>query len=234
MSAQVTIIIPVYNAERYLEQCLRSVVNQTFTDWAVIVVNDGSTDGSLRMAERFAEIDKRFQVITIPHAGQSAARNAGIEATASDYICFLDADDWLDDDYLATLLRHAGEYEVVQSGYRRILDNGTITESRLPRHSYQFTSPCMRLYRSTVLNDLRFPLSMIYEDVVFSLQLWAKHPTCILVPYIGYNYRLNPDSTTSHSNASAQQTLYAAIRNTRAPWWLKFYTTIRLKLHFCK
>lgn len=234
MSAQVTIIIPVYNAEAYLGQCLRSIVNQTFTDWTVIVVNDGSTDGSLRVAESFAGSDKRFQVITIPHAGQSAARNAGIEKAASDYICFVDADDWLDDTYLATLLRHAGEYEVVQSGYRRIRDNGTVTESRLPRHFYQFASPCMRLYRTAALQDIRFPVGMIYEDVIFSLRLWAKKPTYTLIPYIGYNYRLNPFSTTSQPNKQARKQLYIYICKTPASIWLKFYTTIRLILHFRK
>ena len=120
MPAQVTFIIPVYNAEPYLEQCLRSIADQTYTGWLAIVVNDGSTDGSLRVAERFAGTDKRFQVLTIPHAGQSAARNAGLEIVKSAYVCFLDADDWLDNNYLSTLLEHAGSYEVVQSGYRRV------------------------------------------------------------------------------------------------------------------
>ena len=209
MPAQVTIIIPVYNAEPYLEQCLRSIADQTYTGWLAIVVNDGSTDGSLRVAERFAGSDKRFQVLTIPHAGQSAARNAGLEIVKSDFVCFLDADDWLDSNYLSTLLEHAG-------------------------HFYQFASPCMRLYRTAEVQDVRFPLGMIYEDVIFSLRLWAKHPTYRLIPYIGYNYRLNPNSTTSHYNKSAQQTLYAAIRNTQAPWWLKIYTILRLKFHFRK
>lgn len=234
MPAQVTIIIPVYNAEPYLEQCLRSIADQTYAGWLAIVVNDGSTDGSLRVAERFAGTDKRFQVLTIPHAGQSAARNAGLEIVKSAYVCFLDADDWLDSNYLSTLLEHAGSYEVVQSGYRRVTNEGAVTESRLPKHFYQFASPCMRLYRTAVVQDVRFPLGMIYEDVIFSLHLWAKHPTYRLIPYIGYNYRLNPNSTTSHYNQSAQQTLYAAIRKTQAPWWLKMYTILRLKFHFRK
>lgn len=234
MRAQVTIIIPVYNAEPYLEQCLRSVAEQTYADWQAIVVNDGSTDNSLRVAERFAGSDKRFQVITIPHAGQSAARNAGLKIVKSEYVCFLDADDWLDSNYLSSLLEHAGNCQVVQSGYRRVMNDGTVTETKCPKHFYRFASPCMRLYLSDVVQDISFPLGMIYEDVIFSLRLWAKRPTYRLIPYIGYNYRLNPDSTTAHHNASAQRTLYAAIRGTQAPLWLKIYTILRLKFHFCK
>ena len=234
MSQKVSVIIPVYNAEPFVEQCLRSVLNQTYTDLEVIVVDDGSTDGSMHLAETIAKSDERIKVLAIAHAGQSAARNIGMQAATGEYICFVDADDWLDRDFIETHLLHAAGTDVVQSGYRRIRHDGKVVQTKHPHHFYQFTSPCMRLYRKDVLADIRFPEGIIYEDVIFSLRLWAKRPKHTLIPYIGYNYRLNDVSTTARINRPAQQTLYATIRTTRAPWWLKLYTLLRLKIHFLK
>jgi hypothetical protein len=92
----------------------------------------------------------------------------------------------------------------------------------------------MRLYKSELLRDVRFPEGMIYEDVIFSLRLWAKRPKRTIIPYIGYNYRLNNVSTTSRVDRPAQRKLYATIRATQAPLWLKLYTIIRLKIHFLR
>ena len=231
MNPFISIIMPTYNRAGYIEEALDSIKKQTFTDYEIIVVDDGSETDLLKGAGQHSTVVK---YIRQENQGVSVARNTGLEAACGEYVQLVDADDWLDSNYLSTLLEHAGNCKIVQSGYRRVTNEGAVTESRLPKHFYQFASPCMRLYRTAEVQDVRFPLGMIYEDVIFSLRLWAKHPTYRLIPYIGYNYRLNPNSTTSHYNKSAQQTLYAAIRNTQAPWWLKIYTILRLKFHFRK
>lgn len=237
-SPVVSVIIPLYNAAEYLPECLESVIRQdTDARLEILIVNDGSTDDSLRITKEWVlhyanDPHRSVTVIDIPHAGQSAARNKGLEQAAGAYVTFVDADDRLDKDYIRTLLAHAGTYPIVQCGYRRFTNDGTILEEKRPKHFYRFTSPCMRLYRREVLQGLRFPEGMIYEDVIFSMNLWGKRPSYTLIPYTGYNYRLNAASTTSRTDRQARQTLFRALRDTQAPRWLKCYTKLRLRLHF--
>ena len=101
-----SIIIPVYNVEPYLRQCLDSVLAQTFGDWEAICVNDGSTDGSAAILEEYAVKDSRFKVITQANAGLSAARNTGLKEAQGDYVLFLDSDDWLETGTLKKINSH--------------------------------------------------------------------------------------------------------------------------------
>ncbi len=230
----INIIVPAYNAGKYLAECLCSIKNQSYPNWRCIIVDDGSTDNTVGIAQAFAEADKRFELLQQKkNAGQSAARNKALKTVRNGYVAFVDADDWLDKDYLERLaqMRNA---DMVQCGYKRVTDDGKVTETKLPRSKYQFTVPWGRLYRSERLQDIRFPEGIIYEDVVFSLKLWAKHPKVTIIPYLGYNYRLNPSSTTAHKDTAAQQKLFQAIRTIQVPFWLKIYTLFRLKMHFKK
>ena len=93
-----TVIIPAYNAEKYLPQCLDSVIGQTLKDIEVICVDDGSTDGSASVLQAYAQKDSRISVLTQGNSGQSAARNRALEKAKGAYVQFLDADDWLDPD----------------------------------------------------------------------------------------------------------------------------------------
>ena len=90
-----SIIIPVYNVEQFIEECLDSVCTQSFADWEAICVNDGSTDCSLTLLQEFASRDSRIHVISQSNAGLSAARNTGLRAASGEYVLFLDSDDWL-------------------------------------------------------------------------------------------------------------------------------------------
>ena len=237
---QISIIVPVYNAADYLTECVNSLINQdTQSPLQIILVDDGSTDSSTALLRLYAEnyagnTHRQILMLTQTHAGQSAARNLGMRHATGKYICFVDADDWLEKDFASTLLVAAIDKDVVQSGYKRIQNDGTIVETRIPRHPYQFTVPWGRLYRKQVLQNIVFPQGMIYEDVIFSLMLWAKKPRYTILPYTGYNYRLNTESTTSRIDKPAQHKLYATIHATNAPLWLKLYTIIRLKFHFRK
>ncbi len=236
----VSVIVPVYNAEPYLAQCIESLLCQTHRNLQIILINDGSTDNSLAIAEHYAHTDSRISVYTQPNAGQSAARNRGMQYATGEYLSFIDADDYLDADYYETLLSaFRPDTLVVQIGYRRVQD-GRILFSRCPRSFHRYTSPCLRLYRRNFLmrHALSFEEGMIYEDVLFSIDLWGKRPPYRILHYTGYNYRLNPHSTTARRNRRAEQTLFAALRqrytNTH-DWRLKLltiYTIIRLKLHF--
>ena len=100
-----SIIVPVYNAERTLERCIKSLLNQSVSDFEVILVNDGSKDRSLQLSQMYAYMDKRIRIINKQNGGVSSARNAGIEAANGKYLMFVDADDFVHEDYIAAMLQ---------------------------------------------------------------------------------------------------------------------------------
>ena len=108
-----SIIIPVYNVEKYLRECLNSVLGQTFPNWEVICVNDGSTDSSASILEVFATKDNRVRIVTQPNSGLSAARNVGLKHASGEYILFLDSDDWLEVNALEILANDLCDEDMV-------------------------------------------------------------------------------------------------------------------------
>ena len=100
----ISVIVPVYNVEEYLEECLESIKNQTYTNIEVILVNDGSTDGSREICERFCQKDSRFKLINQENQGQSVARNRGVKESAGEFIMFVDSDDVIKKNVLEVLL----------------------------------------------------------------------------------------------------------------------------------
>ena len=226
----ISFIVPIYNAEQYLPACLDSLLGQTVHDLQIILVDDSSTDGSLAVAKRYAEQDTRIEIYVQSHAGQSAARNKGLSYAKGDYLAFVDADDTIDANWCAILLRAIEGVDYVQSGYN---------DTKIPCHRYQFTSPCMRLYRRSAIEKLRFTEGMIYEDVIWSVDLWMRNVRCRRIRYGGYYYRANPHSTTSRRHPEAEQRVFAELKK-RVPQadrkgkMILLYTIIRLKLHFLK
>ena len=224
----ISFIVPIYNAEQYLHACLDSLLGQTVRDLQIILVDDGSTDGSLAVAQHYAAQDTRIEIYVQSHAGQSAARNKGLSYVKGDYLAFVDADDTIDANWCTTMLQAIEGVDYVQSGYN---------DTKIPCHRYQFTSPCMRLYRNQAIAGMRFPEGMIYEDVLFSVELWLRNASCRMIPYAGYGYIENPDSTTSTRRPKAEQQLFKALKEKLTQANLRgkmiiLYTIIRLKLHF--
>lgn len=226
----ISFIVPIYNAEQYLHACLDSLLGQTVHDLQIILVDDSSTDGSLAVAKRYAAQDTRIEIYVQSHAGQSAARNKGLSYVKGDYLAFVDADDTIDVNWSETMLQAIEGVDYVQSGYN---------DTKIPCHRYQFTSPCMRLYRRSAIEKLRFTEGMIYEDVIWSVDLWMRNVRCRRIRYGGYYYRANPHSTTSRRHPEAEQRVFAELKK-RVPQadrkgkMILLYTIIRLKLHFLK
>lgn len=223
----ISIIVPIYNAEKYLHACLDSLLCQTIENLQIILVNDGSTDNSFTIAQKYAAKDNRVEAYQQSHAGQSAARNNGLKHAKGEFIAFVDADDTIAPDWCARHLAAIEEVDYVQSGY----------DAYVPKNRYQFTSPCMRLYRRQAVEGLRFTEGIIYEDVIWSVDLWFRGLSCRMIRYAGYHYTSNPDSTTSRPHPEAQKKLFnilrqraktASIRGKLIIW----YTLIRLKFHF--
>ena len=104
---KISVIIPIYNAECYLRQCIESVIAQTFKDWEAILVNDGSKDGSLAICQEYASKDSRLRVVDKPNGGPSSARNRGLDEAQGEYVYFMDADDWIETKFLEIFVRNA-------------------------------------------------------------------------------------------------------------------------------
>lgn len=237
----ISVIVPIYNAEKYLAKCIESLIHQSHTALQIILVNDGSSDQCLAIAKEYAKTDTRIEVYSHPtNQGQSAARNLGLQHATGEFISFVDADDYVDNDFYAYMLHHIGNLDCVQIGYRRVTKQGKVLIQKLPKHFHQFTSPCMRLYRHEFFakHNLSFPMGMIYEDVIFSLDFWAAKPTYKMLPYTGYNYLANTNSTTATRNLVAKELLFATLNEKRKKSTSFFhrllilYTTIRLQFHF--
>lgn len=236
----ISVIVPIYNAEKYLSKCIESLIHQSYRALQIILVNDGSTDNSLTIAQDYAVQDTRIAIYSQPNKGQASARNNGLQYANGEWIAFVDADDYLDADCYAQLIQHMANNDCVQMGYRRMSTDGKIIEEKCPRYFYQFTSPCMRLYRRNLFTEhqLTFPEGMIYEDVIFSLDFWATNPTFISIPYTGYNYTFNPLSTTAKRNRTREKELFevlnAKLRHAHSfkLWCITLLTILRLKFHF--
>ena len=233
----ISIIVPIYNAGAYLPACIGSLLHQTEQEIELWLIDDGSTDNSLAIARSY-ENDTHVHVLTQPHAGQSAARNLGMSHAKGEFIAFVDADDRIESDWCERHLAAIDGVDYVQSGYKRVRDTEDHdAKGHLPRHRYQFTSPCMRLYRRQTLEGLYFTEGMIYEDVLFSADLWSSGATCRLIPYTGYLYTLNPVSTTAVRHTGHERRIFAALREKAhtlplAHSWIVYLTILRLKIHF--
>ena len=243
----ISFIVPIYNAEKYLTDCIDSLLGQTTTEpLEIILVNDGSTDNSLSIAQAYAKKHaedplRKIMLFTQQHSGQSIARNYGMEQATGEYIAFVDADDRIAPDWCNRHLKAIHGVDYVQSGYRRTSDTEEkgwrVGFRQLPEHRYRYTSPCMRLYRRSALRNIRFEGGMIYEDVLFSTDLWLSGATCRRIKYAGYLYTKNPDSTTSRVHLDAQKRVLEELHN-RLPYaswkgkYILWLTIIRLKLYF--
>lgn len=244
----ISIIVPIYNAVKYLTDCIDSLIGQITTEpLEIILIDDSSTDGSYAIAQSYAKKhaeDPMRHIILLKqqHSGQSIARNLGIDNASGEYIAFVDADDRIAPDWCARHLKAIKGVDYVQSGYRRtsneMAETGWYVGIRhIPNHRYRYTSPCMRLYRRSALRNIRFEGGMIYEDILFSADLWQSGATCKCIHYAGYLYTDNPESTTSRLHPDAQKRVLEELHNKlpKASWkgrqilWL---TILRLRLYF--
>ena len=219
----ISLILPVYNAEKYLSACIESIIEQSFENWELIVIDDGSEDSSPKICNTFAARDSRIKILNQENKGVSAARKVGLEMAHGEYIAFVDADDWIAPDWLAQHLAAIDGVDYVQSGH--------------PKNKYQYTVVWGRLYRRKAIEGLRFQEGLIYEDVLWSVDLWLTQATCRITDYCGYHYTRNPDSTTSQPHPDAQRKVIRELikRSKKTSWRGKcmvWHTIFRLKIHF--
>ncbi len=223
VSPKISVIVPVYNAERFLCRCMQSIYSQTFTDYEIILVNDGSTDDSLAICNEYAKKDDRITVIDKENGGAGSARNMGIEVAKGEYLAFPDVDDWFEKDMYADLyaLAKSGDYDVVFSGENCYLQkdegleyshsvncNLVVFKSKeecrknvmeLFPTTLVFDSPCNKLYKRKVAidNGVRFSDTRRCQDAMFNLDFYDAVSSVVSTDKAYYNYIQNTVADTN-------------------------------------
>lgn len=210
----VSVIVPIYNVEEYLEECLESIRNQTYTNIEVILVNDGSTDGSREICESYCEKDIRFRLINQENQGQSVARNRGVKESVGQYIMFVDSDDVVNTDVLEVLLPYMKtDVDIVECEMTRekeafflnkiptIVFEGNSKEAIINCIAFRAVKFCAftKLYRREIVEKIPFLEGYIYEDVFTGINYLNHIRKIIVIDYIGYYYRVRPNSTMTKS-----------------------------------
>ena len=210
----ISIIVPVYNVESYLKECLESIRQQTFTDIEVILVNDGSTDGSREICERYCEKDIRFRLINQENQGQSVARNRGVKESVGQFIMFVDSDDVINTNVLEVLLPYMKtDVDIVECRMTRkkeefflnktstIVFEGNSKEAILNCIAFKEVKYCAfkKLYRREIVQKIPFLEGYIYEDVFTGINYLKHIRKIVVIDYIGYYYRVRANSTMTKS-----------------------------------
>ena len=208
-SVKVSVIVPVYNAEKYVSKCFDSLVNQSLKDIEIIVIDDGSTDKTQEIVKDYANKDGRIKIITQTNQKQGAARNRGLEIAQGEYVTFVDADDWIDGDYLEKMYKAVKKYNVNSaiSSMRREKKNRSrwhikFNEEKLCYGLNEILEAINlhleaggRLYKFSEIKDLRFAENSYWEDGFYTIQALYKEKSLIIVPDVVYHYFSNPGST---------------------------------------
>ena len=218
---QVSIIIPVYNVENYLRSCLDSVLSQTYKDFEVLMVNDGSTDGSGAICQDFVERDSRFHYFEKENGGLSDARNYGLDRAKGHYITFLDSDDFLFEDYLENLYyaSRLSDSDITIGGYCRFGDSNfyfyndrfksdslvafkdfqaiQYLDSMLDVTFITFSTAWGKLFKRELFSELRFPYGKYAEDQFLIWRLYMKADKIYVFNGASYVYRMNPSGLSN-------------------------------------
>ena len=211
---QLSIIVPVYNKAAYLEETIQSILNQTFTSFELILVNDGSTDGSLAICDKWQEADKRVFVIDQLNAGVSVARNKGIDHASGIYIGFIDSDDTIEPDMFELLLKNAAKSNADISVCRlKVNINGRVlapvedAEVKPLSHT-EALKLCLqgdldrsannKIYKSEILRNIRFEGQM-YEDILFTFKAFIVADKTVCQNVVKYNYMIRGNSVSMSS-----------------------------------
>lgn len=221
----ISIVIPVYNAEKYLEQCLNSIKDQTYKNFEVILVNDGSIDHSESICMDFVKVDTRFKYFTKVNGGASSARNFGLDHVTGDFITFIDADDWVDENHLEVLINNIKDnnsdmavssikkFDMSNNFHFRMYSNQEkylLNYNKLNREEFLVILPKLilannsykiavsKLFKKELVSDIRFDESIIYGgDLEFFFKLYLNINSISYIDEVTYVYRLHDESSSS-------------------------------------
>lgn len=219
---RISFIIPAFNVEKTIGKCVRSILEQSDTDWEIIIVDDGSSDNTNNICEDFAEKHMRIKVIRQSNKGVSCARNRGIEEASGDYICFIDADDWIEKETVSTIKHVCNRVDILFFGHHILTKNKKrvalyeekdlvfeksdfegfykiLLNRYLNLNNAAIGQPWGKAYKREFIeeNHLRFPVGVpLSEDLIFNLYAFGVADTGKFVCKPLYNYVINNDSVT--------------------------------------
>lgn len=212
----ISVIVPVYKVEPYLHQCVDSILGQTFRNFELILVDDGSPDGCPVICDGYARADSRVRVIHKPNGGLSSARNAGLDCAKGEFIAFVDSDDWVHPEYLERMLialqaenadmavcnlqlAYAPEYvgEKVDKDFPvkdEILNRQQMLNKLMLKMAWFYAIACNKLYRRSIFQNLRFPAGYIHEDAAVIHRVIGQCERIVSISKRLYYYRQVPGS----------------------------------------
>ena len=212
---KISIIVPVYNVEKYLHQCVDSIISQTYTNTEIILVDDGSPDNCGKICDEYAQKDNRIKVIHKPNGGLSEARNFGIEVATGDWLMFIDSDDYIENNMIEKLYNIAVQEDAqialcgvvsfdethewvsdflrVEPGIFRGID--ILKQDCI---STPFIIPCNKIFKKTIFDDIRFYVGRIHEDEMIAPYFLDKCKKLVAIKDLMYHYRQLP-SSISHT-----------------------------------
>ncbi len=202
----ISIIVPVYNAEKYLDRCIKSIINQTYNDLDIILINDGSKDNSFKICNEYMKKDKRIRVFNKDNSGVSDTRNYGIENANGEYIVFIDSDDYIDKDYIKVLISNFEKHSYVRvanlsGSEKKISSNITLTVDDFMKFSLLgnfHLGVCGGIFEKKLVS--KFDKNTYYmEDAIFLTEYLNKCNTVKLIASLSkYHYVDNPSSITNN------------------------------------
>ena len=241
--AEVSVIVPVYQVKDYIAQCIESVLAQTFTDWELILADDGSTDGSGEICDRYAAVDDRIAVLHSKNRGAATARNAGLARATGRYITFLDGDDYWAPHTVERLLCRIRETDcdVAACDFLNLLpqekDNFTLALSaqtvtgreviehlKNERNHGMWTIVWNKIYKRALLEGVRFPDGRFFEDEFFSNRLYPKCNRIEVIPEVLCYHRVLASSTMNTQNTQNYLDLVDAFAERLALYFAKGYS----------
>lgn len=214
----VSILIPVYNVEQYLDQCLDSVVGQTYQELQIVIIDDGSKDGSFDICQNYANKDSRIEVYHQENQGVATTRNHLLEKIKGDYVLFVDADDWIELDMIETMLNLSLKYDADIVNCQNVKNDDICSKNKTKielwfqedtiyhflRHLIFNGSLWNKLIRARLLHGLKFHSEISYgEDALFCWQVLQRIKTVVRTPNEYYHYRMN-DTSLSHRQYDAK------------------------------
>lgn len=220
MNKLVSIVIPIYNVEDFLGNCLSSIKNQSYKNIEVLLVNDGSKDNSKKICDNFVEIDDRFKYFYQKNSGVSSARNNGMRNAQGEYITFVDGDDYLDKNHIEKMINGLSQSELAISGRKNVTENGIEAEFKNDRNiiftrkelidqilktGIVYSFPWNKIYKLKILHDnsIQFDESLDYgEDLVFNIQYALLTRKSTLITGSTYNYVYRENSVSNQLNAA--------------------------------
>ena len=231
--ATISVIVPIYNAEKYLHRCVDSLLAQSFQDFELILVDDGSSDSSPQICDAYAATDTRIKAFHQKNQGVSSARNFGLDMATGRFCTFIDSDDWVAADFFSTAIDTllSSRSDIYFAGHYRVVNGKIIGEINIPyrilissdelrdEHIVQLleknyiASCCGKVYSREIIGDTRFPVEMNFgEDLCFVFMLLQKKATIIAVPNAYYYYCTEQGKSTSLTRSISEKHCQSTVK----------------------